>query len=387
MILSDEQKPMYRFLAVMTAASMIGLQGYSILFNNYAVEVVGIDGNGIGIIQSVREIPGLLSVLALVLLLFVKEHRLSALSIVVLGIGTAVTGFFPTSYGLALTTLLMSFGFHYFETTNQSLTLQYFASGISPLVLGRLRSIAAVSSIASGVLIWLLGMKLDYRAIFLIIGSLVAIVGLWALMQDPTHKDLPIQRQKMFLRKKYALFYFLTFMSGARRQIFVVFSIFLLVKLFHFSVREMTVLFIINNCVAYVMNPLIGRAIVTFGERKICSIEYIGVIVIFLTYACTSSKLLVSCMYITDALLFNFSVAIRTYFQKIGDPKDTASSMAVGVTINHIAAVFLPALGGYLWMIDFRIPFYVGALLGCVSLVAAQFIRIPSPVSEETSGC
>jgi MFS family permease len=130
------------------------------------------------------------------------------------------------------------------------------------------------------------------------------------------------------------------------------------------------------------MNPLIGRAIVRFGERRICSVEYVGVILIFIVYACTSSKLLVSLMYIVDALLFNFAVAIRTYFQKIGDPADTASSMAVGFTINHIAAVFLPALGGYLWMIDYRIPFFAGALLGAVSLVAAQFIRIPAIVEE-----
>ena len=144
----------------------------------------------------------------------------------------------------------------------------------------------------------------------------------------------------------------------------MVFSMFLLVKLFHFSVREMTLLFIVNNLVAYLMNPLIGRAIVRFGERRISSIEYAGVIVIFLTYALTTSKLLVSLMYVADSLLFNFSVAIRTYFQKVGDPQDIASSMAVGFTINHIAAVFLPALGGYLWMIDYRFPFFIGAGTG-----------------------
>ena len=363
-MIAAEQKPMFRFLAVMTASSMIGLQGYSILFNNYAVEVVGLDGSGVGIIQSIREVPGLLSILALFLLLVLKEHRLSALSIALLGLGTALTGLFPSYIGLAITTLVMSFGFHYFETTNQSLTLQYFSSGVSPLVFGRLRSLAAVSSIASGVLIWLLGLLLDYRGIFLVIGIVVLGAGLWALSQDPTHADVPVQRQKMVLRRKYSLFYFLTFMSGARRQIFVVFSIFLLVKMFHFSVREMTLLFILNNVIAYLMNPLIGRAIVRFGERRICSIEYAGVILVFIVYAFTSSKLLVSFMYIVDALLFNFSVAIRTYFQKIGDPQDTASSMAMGVTINHIAAVFLPALGGYLWMIDYRIPFIGGALLG-----------------------
>lgn len=382
MNINEEQKPMLRFLAVMTASSMIGLQGYTILFNNYAVEIVGLNGQAVGIIQSVRELPGFLSLLAVFVMLLIKEHRLSAISIALLGIGTGITGFFPSYLGLAFTTLVMSFGFHFYETTNQSLTLQYFSTGVAPLVFGRLRSLAAVSSIVSGVLIWLLGLFMDYRNTFFIIGFLVFIAGIWGMFQDPTHASIPPQRQRMILRRKYSLFYFLTFLSGARRQIFMVFSMFLLVKMFNFSVREMTLLFIVNNLIAYFMNPLIGRAIVHFGERKISSIEYAGVIIIFLTYAFTTSKLLVSLMYVMDSLLFNFAVAIRTYFQKVGDKQDIASSMAVGFTINHIAAVFLPALGGYLWMIDYRIPFLVGAALGVVSLVTAQWMRIPGGAPE-----
>lgn len=373
---------MLRFLAVMTASSMIGLQGYTILFNNFAVEVVGLNGQAVGIIQSVREVPGFLSLLAVFVMLVIREHRLSALSIALLGIGTGITGLFPSYAGVAFTTLVMSFGFHYFETTNQSLTLQYFSTGVSPLVFGRLRSLAAVSSIFSGVLIWLLGFFLNYRGIFLTMGIIVFAAGIWGMFQEPTHENILPQRQRMILKRKYLLFYFLTFMSGARRQIFMVFSIFLLVKMFHFSVREMTLLFIVNNLIAYLMNPLIGRAIVRFGERSVSSVEYLGVIIIFLTYAFTSSKLLVSLMYVADSLLFNFAVAIRTYFQKLGDPQDIASSMAVGFTINHIAAVFLPALGGFLWMIDYRIPFLVGAALGVVSLAAAQRMRIPVKATD-----
>jgi len=375
MKINEEQKPMLKFLVVMTAASMVGIQGYSILFNNYAVEVIKLDGNGVGIIQSVREVPGFLALLAVFLIMVIKEHRLSALSIILLGVGTGITGLLPTYGGLIFTTLVMSFGFHYYETTNQSLTLQYFSKSTSPLVMSRLRSLAAASSIVSGVLIWLLVMFLDYKDTFMVVGGIVILAGIWGLIQDPTHKNLPPQRQKMILKKKYMLYYILTFLSGARRQIFMVFSIFLLVKFFHFSVKEMTFLFIINNTVAWVLNPLIGKAIVKFGERKISSIEYIGVIIIFLVYAFTTSKSIAASMYIIDNILFNFSVAIRTYFQKIAEPEDISASMAVGFTINHIAAVFLPALGGYLWMINYRIPFIVGAGIGVISLLAAQFMR------------
>jgi hypothetical protein len=84
----------------------------------------------------------------------------------------------------------------------------------------------------------------------------------------------------------------------------------------------------------------------------------------------------VAALYILDHIFFNFLISIRTYFQKIGDPRYIAPSMAVGFTINHIAAVFLPALGGFLWVIDYRIPFFGGAVMAAISLMAVQFIRL-----------
>ena len=73
-------------------------------------------------------------------------------------------------------------------------------------------------------------------------------------------------------------------------------------------------------------------------------------------------------------ILFNFAIAIRTYFQKVADPADIAPSIAVGFTINHIAAVVMPAIGGLLWMVDYRIPFIAGAVFSLVSLLAVQDI-------------
>lgn len=375
--IASEQRPMLRFLIVLTAAATIGLQGYTILFNNFAAEMVQMDGSQVGMVQSVREIPGLLTLLLVFVLLIVREHKLAALSVVLLGFGTGITALFPTYSWVIFTTVVMSFGFHYYESTNQSLTMQYFSTAVSPMIFGRLRALAAISSVAAGILVYCLGGIADYREMYLVIGALVFAAGVWGLFQNPTHVDIVPQRKKMFLRRKYTLFYILTFLSGARRQIFVVFSILLLVQVFHFSVRDMTLLFIVNNIVAYILNSVIGKAINRFGERFISSIEYSGVVVVFLVYAFSTSKNLVMLMYIFDNILYNLDVSIRTYFQKVADPADIASSMSVGFTINHIAAVFLPALGGFFWMIDYRIPFVAGSVLGVVSLVAAQWMKVP----------
>lgn len=376
-MLTAANQPMFRFLALLTAASMVGMQGYTMLFNNFAVEVVHLEGFHVGLTQSIREVPGFLALTAIYVMLFLREHRLAAFSIVLLGAGVAVTGLFPSFGGVMLTTLVMSFGFHYYETVNQSLTLQYFSTHHSPLVMGKLRSLAAVTSIVSAAGIWLLGFFLSYAGMFLVVGGVVMLAGGWAVLQDPSHADVPPQKLRMFLKRRYWLYYALTFLSGARRQVYMVFSMFLLVKVFHFSVQAITVLFIINNLINWLINPMIGRAINAFGERTLCTVEYLGVIMVFLCYAYASSRWVVAGMYIVDYILFNFAVAIRTYFQKIADPADIAPTSAVGFTINHVAAVFLPALGGFLWMIDYRIPFIMGAVLGLVSLLLAQCIRLP----------
>ena len=371
-----KQNPMYQFLIVLTIASSVGLQAWLILFNNFAVEVAGLQGNHVGMIQSVREIPGFLALLAIFVIIFIKEHQLSALSILFLGIGLAATGIFPSYTGLLLTTLVASFGFHYFETTNQSLTLQYFDKHTSPWVFGKLRSLSAASNIGIGVFIYLFASILDFTQIYLVIGVMIIAAGLWGFLKDPADRNIVPQHKKMIFRKKYWLFYFLTFMGGARRQIFMAFAIFLLVKKFQFSVQEVTALFVINNLINYFLSPIIGKAIIRFGERKVLSLEYSSLIFIFLAYAAVGSKTLVALLYILDHIFFNFSIAIRTYFQKIGDPRDIASSMAVGFTMNHVAAVFLPAIGGMLWMIDYRIPFVAGACMSLISLIAVQQIGI-----------
>jgi len=115
----------------------------------------------------------------------------------------------------------------------------------------------------------------------------------------------------------------------------------------------------------------------------VLSLEYLSLIFVFTGYAVTESKLVGALLYIADHIFFNFAIAIRTYFQKIADPRDVAPSMAVSFTINHIAAVFLPALGGLLWMVDYRMVFIAGAAMSAVSLAATQLIQVPQPDSSE----
>lgn len=210
-----------------------------------------------------------------------KEHRVAAVAALATGLGTALTGFFPSFVPVILTTLLMSFGFHFFEAVNQSLLLQYFDVHTTPVVMGKLRGLAAGGSLAASVFVFFCSDFLPYTMMFLIVGALCMFTGVWGLFLDPTNKELPIQSKKMVFRRKYWLFYLLTLFLGARRQIFIVFALFLLVEHFRFSVNTVSVLFMINYAINWFLNPLIGRTINRIGERKLLSIEYSTAILVF----------------------------------------------------------------------------------------------------------
>jgi len=371
-----KEKPIYNFLFTLTIASAIGLQGWRTLFNNFAVEKVNIDGFWIGIIQSVREVPGFLALLVIYLLLIFREHNISRISILLLGIGVGITGIFPSGIGLLSTTLIMSIGFHFFETTNQSLTLQHFSIKESAIVMGKFKSISSLANICIGVAIWILSEFLEMWVIFILIGASVVFLAVRSFFFDPSNSDLPIQKKRMVLKRKYWLFYTLNLLAGARRQIFVVFAIFLLVEHYKFSIQMITILFIINNFVNYLLAPVIGRAINYFGERKVLSLEYGSLIFIFIAYAFVESPIFAGVLYVLDHVFFNFSIAIKTYFQKTGDREDIAPTMAVSFTINHITAVVFPLLGGILWMLNWRIPFMIGSGISLLSFIFVQFIRV-----------
>lgn len=376
---SSSSRPMYLYLLTLTFVQASALLGWSALYTNFAVDAAGLTGQQNGIVHSVREVPGLLSVGVILLLLYMREVTLTSVAILVCGLGVAATGFFPSFEGLLIWTFILSLGFHYFEATNQSLTLQYFSIAEAPIVMGRLRAATAAGSFVMGGVILFAVDYFSFRVLFCIAGSLAVCVGIWAMFQRPEKTALPPQRRGMVLRAKYWLFYLLTGLSGARRQIVMVFSAFLLVERFGFTIREMSLLLLGSHLINWILNPFIGRVINIVGEKPLLLGKYVCVIGICLGYVFCTQAWMVAVLYIFDQILFCFTISIRTFFQKIADREDIAPSMAVGVTVNHIAAVAVPLVGGWLWMIDHRIPFWMGVGFGVLSLCAA--LQIPARLS------
>jgi len=349
---------------------------WMVLLNNFVVEKAAFTGKEIGILQSLREVPGFLAFTVVYVLLFIKEQKLALLSLGLTAIGVMATGFFPTAFGLYITTIIMSVGFHYFETVNQSLTLQWIDKDNTAHFMGRLLSAKSAASLIAFSSVWLLMEQFtwSYKATYLLFGGLALVLTLLLALffkQFPTPTE---QHKKIILRKKYWLFYALTFFSGARRQIFVVFAGFLMVEKFGYSVADVSALFLINYVFNWLFAAKIGQFIGRVGERRALTFEYIGLILLFISYGLVENSQIAAVLYVVDHLFFALAIAIKTYFQKIADPKDIAASAGVSFSINHIAAVVIPAILGIVWLTNPSWVFFVGAAFASCSLVLALLI-------------
>lgn len=369
-------------LILLAIGSPLAFSTWMTLLNNFAIDEARFTGVEIGILQSLREIPGFLTFTVVFVLLIIKEQRFAVIALGLLGIGTAATGFFPTVYGLYFTTVIMSVGYHYFESLHQSLSLQWLDKSVAAAVLGKIAAAAAFAGLVAFGLIYVavdtLGMAMKW--VYLTGGGVTVAIAAAGWLLFPRMPVTTPQNKHLVLRKRYWLYYALQFMSGARRQIFVVFAGFLMVEKFGFSPGEVALLYLANGVLMMITAPVIGKLIGRFGEHRALTIEYIGLIAVFMGYAFVESSSMAVALYILDHLFFSISIALKTYFQKIADPADIASTSGVSFTINHIAAVILPAAYGLLWIISPAMVFMTGAALAGVSLMLALLVpRVPGP--------
>ena len=376
-------------LLLMAGAVPLSFATWQALLNNFAIERAAFSGAEIGILQSLREVPGFMAFTVVFLLFFLREQHIALISLILLGIGTALTGLFPTVIGLYLTTVVMSVGFHYFETIQTSLSLQWIDTERTAEVLGRLIAVGAFTSIVAFAAIWFAFdvVSLDFVTVYILGGGITVMIAVAAWLYFPQFPMRVRQRRQLILRKRYWLYYALTFLSGARRQIFIVFAGFLMVEKFGYSVAAISALFLVNATLNMLFAARIGRLIGRVGERTALVFEYIGLVGVFVAYAFVENAHLAAGLYIVDHFFFALAIAIKTYFQKIADPADIASSAGVSFTINHIAAVVLPAALGILWLTSPAGVFLVGAGLAGFSLLLSLNIPThPAQGNEVTLG-
>ena len=380
-------------LILMAIALPLAFSVWSALLNNFVVEIIRFDGLDIGLLHTIREIPGFLAVGVISILLFFREQTLALLMLCMLGLATAVTAWFPFLSGILTITLLSSIGFHFFETVNQSLQLQWFSKKEAPRKLGKLMAIGSAATLIAYTFL-VLGwdkLNLSFNSAYMIAGfSCFSLAVLGYLIFPNFEAPIP-QRKRMVLRKRYWLYYLLQFMSGARRQIFVVFAGFMMVERFGLDVQQLTTIYLINLMFNIALAPLLGRAVARYGERKALAVEYFGLSLVFFAYGGIYlfgwGVFIATILYLLDHLFFALALAIKTYFQKIADPQDIAATAAVAFTINHIAAIFLPLGLGFLWLASPFLVFCTAGTLSFISFALALLIPRQPVKGNETIFC
>ncbi|KEJ88218.1 MFS transporter [Sulfitobacter donghicola] len=389
-----KDQPLWRrpisLLFLMALAMPIAFFTWYALLNNFVQEVASFDGADIGLLHTVREIPGFLSFLVIFLIIALREQVLGLSSLVLLGAATAVTAWFPQLTGIMILTFLSSVGFHYYETVNQSLQLQWLPKDRAPVIMGQLMAVGSAATFCVYFVIMILWepLGLTYNVVFMLGGGITVALALFALLAYPQYESPHPQIKKLVLRRRYWLYYALQFMAGARRQIFMVFAGFMMVEKFGFAVHEVAGLYLINLVLNMLIAPVLGKIVARFGERRALLFEYAGLVFVFLSYGGVYffdwGFQVAAVLYVLDHMFFGLALALKTYFQKIGAPGDMAPTAAVAFTINHIAAVFLPVLLGLLWLVSPAAVFLLAAGMAMVSFILATFIPRHPEAGRET---
>ncbi|MEN9012078.1 MAG: MFS transporter [Yoonia sp.] len=377
-------------LFMMALAMPIAFNTWSALLNNFVIEVAGFDGSDIGWLHTVREIPGFFAIGVIALIIFMREQVLGIVALIMLGAATAITAYFPSMAGILTLTMLSSIGFHYYETVNQSLQLQWISKARAPQMLGWLMAAGSAVTFIAYVLIVMTweAFDLSYSFVYMLSGGITVAIALFCLFAYPQFESPNPQLKTFVLRKRYWLYYVLQFMAGARRQIFVVFAGFMMVERFGFDVHEVTSLYLLTLLTNVFVAPIIGRVVSVFGERRALLFEYLGLVMVFLAYGGVYyfgwGVAIAATLYVIDHIFFALALALKTYFQKIADPQDIAPTAAVAFTINHIAAVFLPAFLGYLWLVSPAAVFFMAAAMAGTSFALALLIPRHPAKGHET---
>jgi len=367
------------------------------LFNNFAVGELGVQPTQMGWIQFIREVPGLLGFTVGLLALLLTEMRIAGLSVILMGVGIAMTGGANGLVGLATSTLVMSIGFHFFMPSNSSMVLQLVGEDETPRLLGRLNSLGALAAVVGAGVVFLALGRLGFRTLLYATGALMLVGGLVLLpwFRQPTRrgaheegKGVAGRLRRIPIRRRYWLYYVLEFLMGCRRHIFTTFAPFLLVEAYDVDVFTITVLFVVNNLAGTFLFRQFGPLINRFGERRALAFNFAVLVPIFLGYAYVPLLPVLYVLFVADHILFGFRIALQSYFQKIAvHPQDITPNISLGQTINHIAAVVIPVAGGIVWEVfGSQYTFLIGVAVVLLSLVAVQWMgrgTTPKPVSVE----
>lgn len=346
------------FLAGVALLGVCGGIGES-MFNNYLNDIFNLSASARGILEFPRELPGLLTALFAGALFFLSETRIAAFSALCIGLGMLGIAIWGASWiSMLVFMFIWNGGMHMMMPVRSSIGMELAHAEHKGRRLGQIQGVGIAASIAGCAAVWILMKYLGagYRTMF-IIGGVVALGAagfMYAMWMPNSHLDRP----KFVFRRQYWLYYTLAFLFGARKQIFITFGPWVLIKIFNQPAYIFAQLWMVAGALGVVFQPALGRAIDRLGERWVLVADSALVFLVCVGYGYAhlidsrviALGLLYAC-FVGDLLLFGTNMARDTYLAKIAiKPEDVAPSLSLGVSINHAVSMTVPTVGGLMWM-------------------------------------
>jgi MFS family permease len=354
-----------------------GFAIYAGVFQNFLRDVLHAGPLQLGSLESLREIPGFLAAITTGTLAALAESRVAALGLLIGALGIGATGAVHSFGSLVAITVFWSVGFHLWSSMAPAITLALAKGEEGGRHLGRINAVGSTATLAALGLAWVMARVIShgvYAPYFYLAGACIIVAALLCSQLSTHAASAP--RARIILRREYGLFYLLTFLEGCRRQIFSIFATFALVLVYHVPVDRMLLLQFVNAIMIVVTAPAIGRLVDQRGERSPLTFYSIGLIVVFLGYATFQNAGALYALYLIDNVLFSFGVGFTTYLHRIARRNELTPCLAMGTTMNHIAAVTVPVGGAWLWQRyhNYQLPFWVGVAIAGVSLIATRWL-------------
>lgn len=362
----------------------ISFGAYRSVFSNFAGQELGIGYAQYGLLEGIREVPGLLTILLVALAYRIRDERLYAISGGLVGAGIWMYAGADSYTDLIFATLVQSVGFHVWHVVQDSMVIKSATTGDRAGLLGKINAVAAAATLTGMTVVWASAQWIPLRQYFIYAGMAGVLGALVALVMRPAVESGP--RPGFVFRWRYRTYYILTLMAGARRHMVLTFASFALVKLYNTPVQTMALLLAIYSLMAIWTRPYIGRIIDRIGEQRALSFNYGFVAILFLGYAFIRNPLVAYVIYVVDNLMTGFDIAVSTHAGRIIPRSELSPSLATGTTINHIFGVAVPVMGGLLWeWFGPVIPFMMGVVIVLAAMTFSWNLdaRIPAPTTQE----
>ena len=345
------------FFAAMALMSVSGGVMDS-MYNNYLSDTFHISAETRGQLEFPRELPGLLTAAMTGLFFFISDVGLGGMAAAGAAVGLAGLALWSRRWWpMVAATFVWSAGAHLLMPVGDTVALDMAAEGKAGRRLGQVGLVVTLAALGGYALVWV-GTRFssnNYATIFGI-GAAVAALAIifWRLMPRLRHHE---DRPRLVFKRRYRLFYMLQLLFGARKQVFITFGPWVLVRIFGQKAYVLAQLQGIGAVLGLFFKPFLGHLIDRVGERVILVGEAAFMIFVSLGYGFAQHFLglrlglwLVCLCFVMDQLLFAVGMARTTYLSKIAEtPEDITPSLSLGVSINHIVSMSLPTLGGYAW--------------------------------------